>query len=92
MGLLFKNDRSRPYSSLFRIKDSLARCSRYPNCRHSSNKRSWFSRAADTYGHLIPGADIAWVDRLDVKTTRQQNAPPAHPEGAKRRFRRKLLI
>ena len=19
----------------------------------------------DTYGHLIPGADIAWVDRLD---------------------------
>jgi hypothetical protein len=21
----------------------------------------------DTYGHLIPGADIAWADRLDVK-------------------------
>ena len=31
----------------------------------------------DTYGHLIPGADIAWVDRLDVKTTPQQNATPA---------------
>jgi integrase len=31
----------------------------------------------DTYGHLIPGADIAWVDRLDVKTKQQQNATPA---------------
>jgi integrase len=31
----------------------------------------------DTYGHLIPGADIAGVDRLDVKTTPQQNAIPA---------------
>ena len=31
----------------------------------------------DTYGHLIPGADIAWVDRLDLKTTPQQNATPA---------------
>jgi hypothetical protein len=30
----------------------------------------------DTYGHLIPGADIAWVDRLDSKTTQQQNATP----------------
>jgi hypothetical protein len=28
----------------------------------------------DTYGHLIPGADIAWVDRLDAKTTQQQSA------------------
>jgi integrase len=34
----------------------------------------------DTYGHLIPGADIAWVDRLDVKTTPQQNATLAQPE------------
>jgi integrase len=33
----------------------------------------------DTYGHLIPGADIAWVDRLDSKTTPQQNATPAQP-------------
>jgi integrase len=28
----------------------------------------------DTYGHLIPGADIAWVDRLDVKTAQQPSA------------------
>ena len=35
----------------------------------------------DTYGHLIPGADIAWVDRLDVKTKPQQNATPAQLEG-----------
>jgi len=31
----------------------------------------------DTYGHLIPGAEIAGVDRLDVKTKPQQNATPA---------------
>ena len=31
----------------------------------------------DTYGHLIPGADIAWVDRLDSKTSQQQNATQA---------------
>jgi hypothetical protein len=30
-----------------------------------------------TYGHLIPGADIAWVDRLDAKSTQQQNATAA---------------
>jgi hypothetical protein len=34
----------------------------------------------DTYGHLIPQADIAWVDRQDLKTTPQQNATPAQPE------------
>ena len=34
----------------------------------------------DTYGHLIPGADIAWVDRLDSKTTQQLNATQAQPE------------
>ena len=28
----------------------------------------------DTYGHLIPGANINWVDGLDRKTTPQQNA------------------
>jgi len=32
----------------------------------------------DTYGHLITGADIAWVDHLDSKTTAHQNAPEAH--------------
>jgi len=35
----------------------------------------------DIYGHLIPGADIAWVDRLDSKTTRHQSAPEAHQLG-----------
>jgi integrase len=34
----------------------------------------------DTYGHLIPGADIAWVDRLDSKTTQQQNATHAQQD------------
>ncbi len=28
----------------------------------------------DTYGHLIPGANIAWVDRLDSKSSQQQSA------------------
>jgi hypothetical protein len=32
----------------------------------------------DTYGHLIPGADIAWVDRLDSETTLHQSAPGTH--------------
>ncbi len=29
----------------------------------------------DTYGHLIPGADIAWVDRLDVVPQTSANNP-----------------
>ena len=33
----------------------------------------------DTYGHLIPGADIAWVDRLDSKTTPAQSATGTQP-------------
>jgi integrase len=41
----------------------------------------------DTYGHLIPGADIAWVDKLDepaaapteAATTPQPSATPAQP-------------
>jgi hypothetical protein len=32
--------------------------------------------------HLIPEADIARVDRLDIKTTPQQNATPAQPDRA----------
>jgi len=41
----------------------------------------------DTYGHLIPGANVAWVDRLDSQvakpeTTQQQNATPAQPQEA----------
>jgi integrase len=31
----------------------------------------------DTYGHLIPGADINWIDGLDHKTSPQQSATPA---------------
>lgn len=32
----------------------------------------------DVYGHLIPGANIAWVDRLDAETTQHQTAPGTH--------------
>jgi integrase len=32
----------------------------------------------DTYGHLIPGADIACVDRLDSRTSPHQSAPETH--------------
>src|SRR5215831_17541890 len=39
---------------------------------------------ADTYGHLIPGANINWVDGLDRETSSQQNATPAQPEMKKR--------
>jgi len=28
----------------------------------------------DTYGHLIPGANVNWVDRLDVASSQQQTA------------------
>src|SRR5579884_2027347 len=31
----------------------------------------------DTYGHLIPGGNIAWVDALDAKPSQQKNATPA---------------
>ena len=34
----------------------------------------------DTYGHLVPGADISWVDRLDRPATVQQDATPAQPD------------
>ncbi|MCZ6904673.1 MAG: hypothetical protein O7F56_03290, partial [Acidobacteria bacterium] len=33
----------------------------------------------DVYGHLIPGADIQWIDRLDSKTNPQPNATQAQP-------------
>jgi integrase len=33
----------------------------------------------DTYGHLIPGGNIAWVDRLDAATNPAQTATPAQP-------------
>jgi integrase len=35
----------------------------------------------DTYGHLIPGADIAWVDKLDSATSAQLSATQAQPVG-----------
>jgi hypothetical protein len=40
---------------------------------------------ADTYGHLIPGANVCFVDRLDAvpaeeaKTSPRQSATPAQP-------------
>jgi integrase len=36
----------------------------------------------DIYGHLIPGANVSFVDRLDAvaKTSRQQSATPAQPD------------
>ncbi len=45
----------------------------------------------DTYGHLIPGASVCFVDRLDgvqaeavqadeAETTPQQSATPAQPD------------
>jgi integrase len=34
----------------------------------------------DVYGHLIPGANISFVDRLDSETTPRQNATPAQLE------------
>ncbi len=41
----------------------------------------------DTYGHLIPGADIAWADKLDAVPTAPQLIPqppatPAQPDEA----------
>jgi hypothetical protein len=34
---------------------------------------------ADIYGHLIPGADIAWADKLDAETTRQLSTTQLQP-------------
>ena len=34
---------------------------------------------ADIYGHLIPGADISWMDRLDAETKAPAPAIPAKP-------------
>lgn len=40
----------------------------------------------DTYGHLIPGGNIAWVDALDSKTAPQKNATPAQQD------KRRLMV
>jgi hypothetical protein len=34
---------------------------------------------ADVYGHLVPGANVSWVDSLDSKSSQQLNATPAQP-------------
>jgi hypothetical protein len=34
----------------------------------------------DTYGHLIPGADVAGVDKLDSQPNQQPAATQAQPE------------
>src|ERR1700720_2074637 len=34
----------------------------------------------DTYGHLVPGADIAWAEKLDAATNPQPSATWAQPE------------
>jgi len=34
----------------------------------------------DTYGHLIRGADINWIDGLDRKNESATNATAAQPE------------
>jgi hypothetical protein len=34
----------------------------------------------DTYGHLVPGADIAWVDKLDAATKPQPAATYTQPD------------
>ena len=34
----------------------------------------------DTYGHLIPGGNIEWVDALDAKTRPQPSATQAQPD------------
>jgi integrase len=36
----------------------------------------------DTYGHLVPGADIAWVDKLDAATKPQPTATYTQPNGS----------
>ena len=35
----------------------------------------------DTYGHLIPGANISWVDRLDTETTPAPKRTTGAPRG-----------
>jgi hypothetical protein len=34
----------------------------------------------DIYRHLVPGADIAWVDKLDAATNPQPAATHAQPK------------
>ena len=41
---------------------------------------SSISVTVDTYGHLVAGADIAWVDKLDSQANQQPAATQAQPE------------
>jgi hypothetical protein len=50
---------------------------RFPRVREGTNGHSSIQITVDTYGHLIPGANIKWVDGLDRKPSPQQNATPA---------------
>jgi integrase len=34
----------------------------------------------DVYGHLIPGANISWIDRLDEKSSRSKRTVPQSAE------------
>jgi hypothetical protein len=39
----------------------------------------------DLYGHLVPGADIAWADKLDAPLTSQQlSATQTQPDESQR--------
>jgi integrase len=66
------HDLRHPFGSLL-IQDGASLAYVRDQMGHSS-----IQITVDTYGHLIPGADIAWVDRLDSKTTPHQSAPGTH--------------
>ena len=46
----------------------------------------------DIYGHLIPGADIAWMDRLDSATRPPKSATYAQPSGSREEDEVKQVI
>ena len=49
---------------------------RLPCLRKRTDGPEFNQVTADTYGHLIPGANINSVDGLDQETSSQQNATP----------------
>ena len=44
--------------------------------------RSSIQVTVDTYGHLIPGGNIDWVDHLDLQTSRGKSATQPQPESS----------
>jgi len=46
----------------------------------------------DTYGHLIPSGNIEWIDRLDSRTSQQQNATPAQPRSEEKLAERMQVV